>query len=835
MRPLAEDLRYALRALAKTPGLAVVAVVTLAVGVGAATAMFTLLDQVVLRPLPIREPDRVVQLRWEGAWTGSNNGYAKWSYPVFEIFHDEAGEVFEDVFARYSMPGSLGYAGETERVGLEIVSGDYFPALGVGAAAGRVLGPADDVHNDGHPVAVLSHAFWRERFEGDPDVIGETVQINGRAFEIVGVAEPGFHGVEFQHVAEVFLPSRMKMAISSGGWAYYNLEDRTRRWIQMFGRLRPGLTAEAAQAALGPLFARIVDEELQVGMRVEMPQYYRDRMREAELVLMPGRQGPRNAREEMETPLWLLMGMSGLLLAIACANVANLLIARAATRRREVAIQLALGVGQGRLMRRLLLESLAIAAAAAGLGLLLAQWATRLLLSLLPGGAADVQIDASPDPRVLAFTIAAAVATALLFGLAPALRARRVPVAETLKNQGGAIMGGDVGLRKALVGAQVFLSLVLLAGAGLFTHTLLNLKGVDSGYDVAVNLVFGMDPQQAGYTAERQRAMLEQTRDRLRALPGVEAVGMSVVRVLDGNNWTNTISVAGYESKDGENMNVHFNAVSPGYFAALGVPILQGRDIAPTDSAETPEVAVVNQAFVDYFYQDGSPLGRRFHMGGPNEEDPGIEIIGVVPNLRYEDMREDVPRQMFIPYDQLQYPSEAHTYVRVSGDPTAVAGAVRQTLREIDPMLPLYDFQTMARQLDESLTAERLIAFLAAAFGLTAAALCAVGLYGVLAYSVTRRTKEIGLRLALGATPGDVRRLVAGEGLKLFAIAAVLALPTAFGVARLVESQLYGVTPYDPLTLIAATTLLGGVAWLAGWGPARRAARTEPMQALRFE
>ncbi|MBI1356482.1 MAG: FtsX-like permease family protein [Acidobacteria bacterium] len=834
MGGLVQDLRYAARSIAKAPGFAAVAVLTLAVGVGAATSMFTLLDQVVLRPLPVKEPRRLAQLRWEGSWCCSNTGSAAWTYPLYEDLKAQTGDVFEEVFARYNWPASFGHGGETVRISLEMVTGNYFQALGVGAALGRTIGPDDDVHADGHPVAVLGYDFWQERFGGRRDVLGEKIQVDNREFEIIGVAARGFRGMTFQSAADVFAPSKMKPALSSGWQSSYNLTTRVSRWINVFGRLRPGMTLEKAEAALAPVFARLVEAELQDPGRQDMSEFGREQFRKATLVVMPGFQGPRNVRDKLETPLWLMLGMSGLLLAIACANVANLLIARGAARQREIAVRLALGVGRGRLLRQLLLESLMIAGGAAAAGLLLAQWTTRFLLLMLPNGADGVQIQAEPDLRVLAFTIGVAAVTAVLFGLAPGLQALRVQPAETLKSQGGSIAGGNFSVRKVLVGAQVFLSLVLLAGAGLFAHTLLNLQNLDPGFDVEPNLVFGIEPAQNGYTAERQQALVRELRSRLGALPAVEEVGVALVRVLSGNEWDNNVKVAGYEAKDGESLNIHFNAVSPGYFGALGIPVVEGRDFNNADRGEKMSVAIVNEKFAKYFFQDRSAIGRIFRLGG--DDDPPIEIVGVIPDVRYEGVRDDIPRQMFVPYDQASFANLAEVFVRTSGgDPVRVAAGVRQIMRELDPLVPIFDMRPMTVQLAQSLSTERLIAFLAAAFGLTAAGLCAVGLYGVLSYSVTRRTKEIGLRLALGAEPWQVRRLVAGEALRLFAVAAVFALPTAFGAARLVESQLYGIQPYDPTTLLAATVLLGAVAWLAGYGPARRAARTEPMQALRFE
>ena len=541
--------------------------------------MFTLLDRWCCG-LPVKQPHRLAQLQW-GRWCCSNTGSSAWTYPLYEDLKAGGGDVFDEVFARFHLPASFGYAGETERVSVELVTGNYFEALGVGAAVGRTIAADDDVHADGHPIAVLSHDFWQERFGGREDVLGKTVQLNGRELEVIGVAARGFQGLELHHAVDVFAPSKMKPALSSGWQTIYGLTERANRWLHVFGRLREGVTLESAEASLAPLFAQLVEQELQQPARERMSECGREQFRKATLKVRPGHQGPRQVREDLETPLWLMLGMSGLLLAIACANVANLLIARGAARQREIAVRLALGVGRGRLLLQLLAESLLMAAAAASRGLLLARWTTRFLLGMMPNGADGIQIQATADARVLALPSAS-----LPYGdpvRAGRPRRRRGQPAETLKIQGGSIAGGGFGVRRALVGAQVFLSLVLLAGAGLFAHTLLNLKNLNPGFDVDRTLAFGIEPTQNGYTIERQRALLRELRLRLAGIPGVEDVGVALVRVLSGNQWDMNVDVIGHESSEGENLSIYFNAVSPGYFDAMGVPIVEGRDIADSD------------------------------------------------------------------------------------------------------------------------------------------------------------------------------------------------------------------------------------------------------------
>jgi predicted permease len=515
---------------------------------------------------------------------------------------------------------------------------------------------------------------------------------------------------------------------------------------------------------------------------------------------------------------------------IGCANVANLMLARAAGRRKEVAVRLALGAGRGQIVKQLMTESLLLAAAGGALAIVLAIWTTSFIVGIIPDPAVASQISTRPDYRILAFAAAVTLLTALLFGLTPALQSFRVGVVSTLKDQAGAIAGGHAALRKSLVSAQVFLSLVLLVGAGLFWNTLRNLRDADPGFETETNLVFAVEPPTSGYDLPQSRAFLDSLRARLAALPGVRDAGFSLVRLLSGNEWDHSVDVAGYEEKPGENVNVHFNAISPGFFSTLDVPIHDGREFRESDVKGAPPVLIVNQGFVRYFFGDEPAIGRM--VGFWDEQ---WQIVGVIPDIRYEEMRDEIPRQVFAPYAQVDATLEANVLVRAAADPMQLAGMVRQAVRELDANIPIYDMRTMDVQLESTLTLESAIATFGMAFGVVAALLSGIGLYGVLAFSMERRTREIGLRMALGASRTDIAGLAMREVTRLFAAGALLALPASYALGRLVEAQLHGVAPHDPVNMLVATAGLAAIAAAAGFVPARRAAKTEPMRALRFE
>lgn len=826
------DFRYAFRTLRKSPGFAITAILTLALGIGSSAAIFTLLDQVSLRPLPIKEPGRFVLLRWEGIWNGSNTGYASWSYPWYEDLAEQTGEIFEELIGRATMPMAVGVGGEAEQADVVLVTGNYFRTLGVGAAAGRVFQDSDNENVDAHPVAVLSYEYWRDRFGASRSAIGQTILLNQHPFEIVGVSQKGFRGIDFGTRPKVFIPAKMKDTVSVGFQRdIYPIDNRRGRWINVFGRLREDVSREQAEAAIAPIMQAGIEYDLTQPELAGMDERGRDRYREARILIEPGGQGRRHDRSRLDSPLMLLMAMVGLLLLIACGNVANLLMARAAGRTKEVAVRFAIGASRARVVRQLLAECGLIATAAAALGLLAANWAAGFILRLAPEGAESVNFTTEPDWRIVAFATGAAAVTTFLFGLLPALRTTQVHLAPALKDQAGSIAGGNDGWRRTLAGSQIFFSLLLLIGAGLFTRSLMELRNIDPGIETEHTIVFAIDPMQGGYDDEATRHWLARLEQGLAARPEVVSAGFSTMRMLDGDTWNNSVTVEGYEQGPEEPMVPNFNAVSPGYFRTLEIPFLEGRDFTEADEQGGPPVGVVNKAFVDHYFPGESPIGRHFsfYIG------PEIEIVGVVPDTRYEGVREDIPEQVFVPFVQSPWPTGAHVYVRTGRRPEEAVPASRAVARELDATLPVVALRTMQDQKNSTLTNERLLAFLATAFGVLATILAAVGLYGLLAYSVARRKREIGLRIALGAQRGDVSWLVLKEVVWLFGIGAAAAVPAALLLGRWTESQLYGVRPTDPLTMGVAIVGLGLVALAAGYLPARRAARTEPMQALRLE
>ena len=834
MSGIVNDFAYAARKLWSAPGFALTAVLTLALGIGSSAAIFTLLDQVTLRLLPVKNPERLVQLRWNGPWNGSNNGFAVWSYPWYEDLREQTGEVFSDLFGSYVLDAAVGAEGSAENYETALVTDNYFSSLGVGAALGRVLGLGDDDRAGPRSVAVLSHRYWRDRFGESPDVLGETILLNKHPFEIVGVAQPGFRGIDLAKAPGVFIPSRAKDLIATGFHRnVYLTRHRRGRWLQVFGRLRDGLSIEKAAAAFQPVMQAGIEYDLQQPELSGMGELGRTRYREAITELLPAARGVRNVSGSYDDPLWMLSAMVGLLLLIACGNVANLLMARASGRAKEVAIRFALGAGRWRVVRQLLAECALISAAAATLGLLISAWGADVILRFAPEGPLTANLATSPDARILAFAIGLAALTTFLFGLAPALRATGLRPAPTLKDQAGSVAGGNDLWRRGLAGAQIVFSLLLLIAAGLFQSSLAQLKDQDAGINTSQTLAFLVEPLQSGYSAEGTRDLVRRLEAELNARPEIAATGADLVRVLSGVNWSNTMRVEGYEPTPGESMSVYFHAVTPGYFSTLEIPILQGRAFTGADRADAPPVALVNQAFVERFFPDGNALGR--HTNLTMGDAPRLEIVGVVPDLHYQDLREDIPVQVFVPFDQSPFDVGAHFYVRSGHDPAALAPVVRSVVAEMDPALPVADIRTMTAEVDSTLTAERLLAFLASAFGIAATLLAAVGLYGLLSYSVSRRRREIGLRMALGANRGNVARMVLSEVAWLFGAGAALAIPAALLLARTVESQLYGVAPHDPRAILTATAVLAAAAALAGALPALRAARTEPMAALRME
>ncbi|HJS56650.1 MAG TPA: ABC transporter permease [Vicinamibacteria bacterium] len=842
MQGILSDVRLAARSWAKRPGFTLIAVASIALGIGANTAIFTLVDQVLLRPLPVPNPQELVQVSFNGMRYGSNWGDgSEVSYPTYAEIRDN-NEVFSGMFCRFAYDIHVGDGSRTERVSAELVSGTYFPVLGVGAALGRTLAPEDDRTPGGHPVVVLSHAYWSSRFASDPAVLGRSLVVNGRSYTVVGVAERGFGGIELGRAAQVFLPVMMKAEITPG-WS--GLDERLMRWVRVFGRLRPGLTREAAAAAVQPLFRTGLEADLADPEFRTAPDELRKRYLENRIAITPGGQGRSRFRQELSGPLWVLMGTAVGVLLIACANVANLLLARGAARQREMALRHALGASRSRLVRQLLVESVLLALAGGLAGVLLAAVGAPMVLRLFASRDAPLPVSTLPDLRILGFTFAVSTLTGILFGLTPALRSSRPDLAQTLKDQATSVAGGQARLRKALVASQVAVSLLLLIAAGLFLRTLDNLLAENVGFDTQRLVSFSVDPSLNGnsprHTKELSKALLE----RLTAAPGVAAASLASTRLLDGNQWTSDFTVAGYRHGESEDMEQNCNTVSPGYFRAMGISILAGREFDERDQRheEMPDdqlerqfrVAVVNERFARKYFAGRDPVGQRIGFGtNPGQAMP-IEIVGVAADSKYTGVRDETQRQVFFPFLESARPRGFTVYVRANQSPEPMFDAVRRIVHELDANLPVAATRTLCQQVEKSVRQERMVATMSAIFGGLATLLAVVGLYGVMAYSVARRTREIGIRMALGARMADIAWMVVREALTISAAGIVLALLSAFWLGRLVASQLYGVTVTDPLTVASAVGLLAFVSLLAGLVPSRRAARVEPTAALRYE
>jgi putative ABC transport system permease protein len=838
MESLFQDLRYGLRTLRKTPGFTIVAIVTLALGIGANTAIFTLLDQVFLRRLPVRAPEQLVQLQFSGSDEGSRSSYGGergdyFSYPMYRDLRDK-NEVFAGVIATDSTQVGVQWHNQPNLANTELVSGNYFETLGVRPAVGRLFVQSDDVSQNANPVIVLSFAFWQRRFGGDPSVVNQAILVNGQPFSVIGVTQPGFHSIVVGKSPDVFAPMMMKPEITPG---WNDLDNRRSKWLNIFARLKPGVGRRQAAAGIDILWHSLRAEEFKA-FHHPTASFRENFLVNSHLKLLDGSLGFSPLRQEIRTPLLIVTGMVGLVILMACANIAGLLLVRAAGRVKEISVRYALGAERRRIAQQLLAEGLLLGLAGGGLGMVLAPSVSELLLRRMSG---DPQISAAfsahPDLRIFAFNFGLAFAVSILFSLVPMWQFWHPDLTPALKQQAISVAGGRSHLRRAAVGIQIGLSLLLLVGAGLFLRTLYKLKKLDVGFSTDHLVTFGIDAKLAGYPAKDIPPLFRRVQDTLAALPGVRSVAATDDPELAGNTENRSITIAGHTVKEDEDMNAEWSIVSAGYFSTLQRPLLAGRSFTEQDGPDGAKVVIVDESLARYFF--GSPEQALGHLliSGRGDVTPNMQIIGVAKNAKHEGIRPEFAHTVFIPY--LQAPESGQVslqfYVRTWQVPEAAESTIRSAMQQLDSKLVLDSMRTMDEQVNDNLSSERLVALLATSFGVLATLLSAIGLYGVLAYAIVQRTREIGIRLALGASRGDVARMVLTEVSWLAGISITIALPLALILSRFVRSELFGISNYDPLTLGGTTLLVAIVALFAAWLPTQKATKVDPMVALRYE
>ncbi|HKV37081.1 MAG TPA: ABC transporter permease [Pyrinomonadaceae bacterium] len=838
METLLKDIRYGFRGLIKRKGFAAIAVLTLALGIGANTAIFTLVNAVMLKSLPVSQPEQLVlfsDTTGEGTAYEDSPRVGEWkrfSYASYVYIHDH-NQSFQDIAAlrsgtsRLSVRRADTQGAAATRASGQLVSGNYFSVLGVGAARGRVLTPEDDKAN-AQPAAVISHRYWEKELNSDPSVVGKTFVINGTNFTIAGITPPEFFGERVRRPPDIWLPLTFHPQIEL---RKSFLDDNQAYFLMLLGRLKPGVRMEQANATTNLALQQFLTE--QAGS--QLTEQRQRGIQNTYVTLVEGKGGISGLRTIYSKALHMLMAVVGMVLLIACANVGSLLLARATARKAEISLRMALGASRWRIIRQLLTESMLLAVVGGVLGVLLAQWGVVILVNLV---AKESPLNTRPDAIVLAFTIGVSILAGLLFGLVPALRASKTDLVVAMKEKTRTRSRfGRLGLSSAMVVLQVGLSMVLLTGAGLFARSLLNLQSENVGFDRSNMLLFGIDPRLAGYKPAELPSLYQQVLERLGNLPNVRAVSLATYSPMSGTQRSSSIQIPGYTPEPGEDVVVEDILTGPKYAETLGIPLLRGRDIEIRDNVAGPRIAVVNETFANQFFKDQNPIGRTITFDDETDGGAFLEIVGVIADFKNQDAREKPIPAVYRPI--LQIPDEAsfsvNVQVRTNGDASSFAGPTRQVLNNIDDKIPIFGVTTLEDQVHENFQQDRLIAQLVSFFGVLALILACIGLYGVMAHGVARRTSEIGIRMALGARGGNIAWMILRETLVLVAIGLAIGIPTALFAAKFISSQLFGLKPADPVALIGAAVVLTLVALLAGYVPARRASRVNPLRALRYE
>jgi predicted permease len=830
------NLKLAFRTLFKTPFVTIVAALSLALGIGSNTAIFSLFDEMLRRPLPVHQPERLVNLTAPGVMNGSNSCNQSgdcnsvWSYPMFKDLEKSPGQL-SGIAAHRIFGVNIAFQGKTPlNVEGSMVSGRYFPVLGLQPAMGRLLGPTDDETIGANFVAVLSHRFWESKLGSDSSVLNKPALINGQQMTIVGIAPRGFDGTTLGSRPAVFVPISMRGLMNPG---FRGFEDRTSYWVYAFGRLKDGVTIDQAKSSLNAIYKPIllgVEVPLQEGMSDQTMARFKSK----EVKVESGMRGQSSVHREAGTPIMLLLSVTGIVLLIACANIANLLLARGANRSMEMAVRLSLGASRRQLLSQLLTESMVLALIGGVVSILVAYWTLNGITALLPD-----EVLTSMEFRLsglaVLFALVVSVVTGVLFGMFPALQSTRPDLVTALRNNAGKLSGGRAAarFRTSLVTTQIALSMALLMFAGLFIKSLANVSRVDLGLVIDNVVTFTVSPIRNGYDSTRSKAFFARVEEEFAALPGVSGVTSASVPLLSGSNWGNSVRVQGFQDGPDVDDGSSVNSIGPDYFKTFGVTLLAGREFTPADDRGRPPVVIVNESFAKKFGLGRDAVGKRMTTNDTGPLD--MEIVGLVQDAKYSSVKDSIPPQFFTPYRQDRNPGRLNFYVKTSGDPVQLLRAIPAVIKRLDADLPIEELKTMPQQVRENTFLDRMISILSASFAFVATLLAAIGLYGVLAYSVAQRTREIGVRMALGASGGSVRTMVLRQVAIMTVIGGVVGLVGAVALGRFAQQLMYRLQSNDPLVMVAASALLALVALAAGYLPALKASRVDPMQALRYE